>query len=259
MLRTGTLGLLAALGTCTLALSNTPDLPAICEQAAQTVSRESGVPLSVLMAISLNETGKKTNGTFRPWPWTVNMEGKGHWFDTLDEARAFVFKNYKRGARSFDIGCFQVNYKWHGQAFRSIDEMFDPMANARYAARFLSALHEEKGNWEAAAGAYHSRTRKYADRYAARFKTFRAKYHADKNTTSRPVDMVQYLASRQPPDKSEIPEIPDIILAQRQNRREVRQNNYPLLIPREGATAKLGRASGASLFASALKKRGEPE
>jgi len=152
----------------------TGDLPALCETAAERASIESGVPLSVLRAISLNETGRKRNGDMVPWPWTVNMEGKGKWFDDQDQARAYVYKHYKTGARSFDVGCFQINFKWHGQEFSSIEEMFDPLANARYAAKFLKQLFEEMGDWNAAAGAYHSRTKKYADRYKKRFATYRA-------------------------------------------------------------------------------------
>ena len=110
----------------------------ICDAAARTASAQTGVPLTVLQAISLTETGRKSNGRIRPWPWTVNMEGKGVWFDGPDEAKAYAFRNYKRGARSFDLGCFQLNFKWHGHAFASIEEMFDPEANALYAANFLS-------------------------------------------------------------------------------------------------------------------------
>jgi soluble lytic murein transglycosylase-like protein len=47
--------------------------------------------------------------------------------------------------------------------------MFDPVANADYAARFLRDLHAETGDWIEAAGLYHSRTPKFRDRYAARF------------------------------------------------------------------------------------------
>lgn len=150
------------------------DLSLICDRAAAHAARETGVPLSVLQAISLTETGRKRDGKMRPWPWTVNMEGKGVWFDTEDEARAYVYKNYKRGARSFDVGCFQINYKWHGQNFASIEEMFEPIPNALYAAKFLLELYDEKGSWGAAAGAYHSRTPKYATRYEKRFKAYRA-------------------------------------------------------------------------------------
>ena len=158
------------------ALSAAPDrhaISSICESAALVAARESGVPLDVLRAISLTETGRKWAGELAPWPWTVNMEGAGKWFDTRAEARAYVDRHFERGARSFDVGCFQINYRWHGNAFSSIEEMFEPTANARYAAKFLSELYEEFGNWSKAAGAFHSRTPKYARKYTARFDRIR--------------------------------------------------------------------------------------
>ncbi len=145
------------------------DPSAICERAAATVARESGVPVAVLRAITLTETGRYRNGTTRPWPWTVNMEGKGVWFETADDARAYAYEHYKRGARSFDVGCFQLNYKWHHEGFSSLEEMFDPIAGGRYAADFLNRLYAEKGDWTKAAGAYHSRTPEHADRYIGHF------------------------------------------------------------------------------------------
>lgn len=145
----------------------------ICEGAALVASRESGVPLDVLRAISLTETGRRGAAGFLPWPWTVNMEGAGKWFDSAEAALDYVNRNFARGARSFDVGCFQLNYRWHGKAFASIEDMFDPVANARYAARFLRDLHTELGDWTRAAGAYHSRTPKYATKYAARFDRIR--------------------------------------------------------------------------------------
>lgn len=156
-----------------VAKANNPQISAICERAAQQVSTETGVPLSVLRAITLTETGRNKGGSFQPWPWTVNMEGLGKWFDNYEQAKRYVDTHYKRGARSFDVGCFQLNYRWHHQAFSSIDEMFEPLANARYAARFLSELYDEFGSWPKAAGAYHSRTPKYAKKYTARFNRIR--------------------------------------------------------------------------------------
>lgn len=146
----------------------------ICEQAAVIAARESGVPLDVLRAISLTETGRKGPDGFLPWPWTVNMEGIGKWFADPDKAKRYVDEHFARGARSFDVGCFQINYRWHGKQFDSIEAMFDPVINARYAARFLSELYDEMGDWSKAAGAYHSRTPKYADKYAARFNRIRS-------------------------------------------------------------------------------------
>ncbi len=165
----------------------TPDTAHLCEAAARTASAATGVPVSVLQAISLTETGRKLDRDFRPWPWTVNMEGKGVWFDDPDTAKSYVFKHFRRGARSFDIGCFQINYKWHGSAFSSIEQMFIPEENALYAARFLQDLYKETGSWSKAAGAYHSRTKKYADKYRARFDKYRTKLaKADTLPTPQP-------------------------------------------------------------------------
>ncbi len=146
----------------------------ICAQAAAEASSASNVPFAVLMAITQTETGRTTDGETRPWPWTVNLEGAGYWFDSQDEALTFAYQALREGRTSFDTGCFQINYRWHGENFSSLEEMFDPGQNAAYAARFLTDLYEELGDWGLAAGAYHSRTEVYASRYRARFNVFYA-------------------------------------------------------------------------------------
>jgi hypothetical protein len=141
----------------------------MCDKAAHTASIETGVPLDVLLAVTRSETGRAVEGTLSPWPWTVNMEGAGKWFSTRSDAIEFVRRHHEKGARSFDVGCFQVNYKWHGRNFESLEQMFDPVSNALYAAEFLRSLRQHTDGWSAAAGAYHSRTPKYSKRYRARF------------------------------------------------------------------------------------------
>ncbi|SIT80577.1 transglycosylase SLT domain-containing protein [Pontibaca methylaminivorans] len=164
----------AAPASAAPAASRPSMVAAVCDKVAHRASRAHGVPLDVMRAITRAETGRMRGGELEPWPWTVNMEGTGHWFETRDAARAFVFARFKAGARSFDVGCFQINYRWHGDAFRSIDEMFDPELNARYAAKFLMELYRELGDWSAAAGAYHSRTPSHARSYTARFARIRS-------------------------------------------------------------------------------------
>ncbi|MCX7565776.1 lytic transglycosylase domain-containing protein [Sulfitobacter sp. F26169L] len=168
----------------------------VCDTASRQVAKESGVPLAVLRAITRTETGRGTGGSLRPWPWTVNMEGKGVWFDSEDEARVYVFRHFKNGARSFDVGCFQINYRWHGKAFNSIEDMFDPLINTRYAAKFLGQLYGELGDWTQAAGAYHSRTRKYATRYMARYEKIRSRLSDTPEKPAQPPEILQ--AATQP-------------------------------------------------------------
>ncbi len=147
--------------------------PELCEDAARRAALETGVPVDVLHAISLTETGRAWQGRMRPWPWAANIDGQGFWFDGPDAAMAFAREQLARGRRSFDLGCFQINWRWHGEHFPSPRALLDPLASARYAARFLARLHDELGSWEAAAGAYHSRTPHLAERYRARFARFR--------------------------------------------------------------------------------------
>ncbi|MEM0944334.1 MAG: lytic transglycosylase domain-containing protein [Pseudomonadota bacterium] len=166
-------GVLLALALGGQALA-APDPAALCDQAAAAASARHGVPLDVMRAITRTETGRSRGGVFSPWPWTVNMEGAGYWFDSQADALAFAKTHHARGARSFDVGCFQINYRWHGEAFEGVPAMFDPAQNADYAARFLSDLYAETGAWEKAAGHYHSRTPDLAKRYRARFAEIRA-------------------------------------------------------------------------------------
>lgn len=146
---------------------------ALCERAAQQASLESGVPLDIMAALTLTETGRRLEGSVRPWPWSVNSEGEGSWFDDPASAIAFAQSRVDAGRHNLDIGCFQLNYRWHGQHFTSVRQMFDPLENARYAADFVRQLFYEIGDWRAAAGAFHSRTPVHANRYLARFDTLR--------------------------------------------------------------------------------------
>lgn len=141
----------------------------ICEGAIARGAARAGVPQEVLHAISLTETGRADGGRFRPYPWAINREGQSHWFGSREEALAFARASVAAGRPSFDIGCFQINYYWHGRNFPSLEAMFDPDAGAAYAAQFLRSLYAERGDWSAAAGAYHSQTPARAGVYRARF------------------------------------------------------------------------------------------
>ncbi|MCC5968429.1 MAG: lytic transglycosylase domain-containing protein [Pararhodobacter sp.] len=148
--------------------------PQLCEAAARRAAAETGVPADVLLAIALTETGRMQGGVMRPWPWAANRDGQGLWFDTPAQALDFATRSLADGRTGFDLGCFQINWHWHGAHFASPRALLDPLEGARYAARFLTRLREEFGSWAAAAGAYHSRTPQLAARYRARFERLRA-------------------------------------------------------------------------------------
>jgi len=155
-------------------LARAADPADLCLAASAKAAERAGVPEDVLLAISLTETGRDTGNGLAPWPWAINAGGEGHWFPDRASAVAFAEELRAAGRTNFDVGCLQLNLRWHGEAFESIDAMFDPDANARYAARFLSDLAREGGGWSVAAGAYHSRTAEHAERYRNRFDAIRA-------------------------------------------------------------------------------------
>jgi len=144
--------------------------PALCAQGAAAAADRTGVPLRVLMAIALTETGHRAeDGTFAPWPWALNQGGDSAFFASREEALDHLSAVLDQGVTNVDVGCFQLNWRWHGQAFASLDEMIDPDLNALYAAQFLDRLYQDSGDWSVAAGAYHSATPDHASRYSARF------------------------------------------------------------------------------------------
>lgn len=145
------------------------EVDSICLSAAEKAAALTGVPLDVLVALTLTETGHRLDGQLKPWPWALNESGNSLWFESRTEALAYLTSVTDGGTTNIDIGCFQLNYHWHGQAFQSLEEMLDPEANALYAAHLIERLQAESGSWIDAAGAYHSATPDLAERYLARF------------------------------------------------------------------------------------------
>jgi hypothetical protein len=134
--------------------------PAMCETAIANAEAQTNLPAHVLGAIALRESGKidPESGRARPWPWTINYLGTGHFFATKQEAIAAVQDIQAGGGQSVDVGCMQVNLMHHPEAFANLEEAFDPAINANYAGRFLSSLFGAFGDWGTAIAAYHSRT-----------------------------------------------------------------------------------------------------
>ncbi|MEM9169275.1 MAG: lytic transglycosylase domain-containing protein [Pseudomonadota bacterium] len=140
----------------------------LCLTAAAAAEKRHGLPAGLLSAITLVETGRFVGGARRAWPWSVNIAGVGRHFDTRKAAQKHVARAQARGATSIDVGCFQINLRWHARAFKSATDYFAPSVGADYAARFLRALKEREGDWKAAVGAYHSSTPGRGSRYRAK-------------------------------------------------------------------------------------------
>ncbi len=130
----------------------------LCREAVRQAEAGTALPPHLLAGIARVESGRRdpVSGRFHPWPWSINAQGRDSVFDTKAEAIGFARQLQAQGIRSFDVGCMQVNLMYHPDAFQSLDEAFDPVANARYAVKFLGQLHDQTGSWETASAWYHS-------------------------------------------------------------------------------------------------------
>ena len=142
----------------------------LCRSAIAATERTSPIPEHLLAAIGRVESGRRDPETGRsnPWPWTINVEGQGYFYETKAQAVAAARALQARGVRSFDVGCMQVNLMHHPAAFATLEQAFDPQANTAYAARFLRELFGQTRNWEKAAAFYHSQTPELGSDYQRR-------------------------------------------------------------------------------------------
>jgi hypothetical protein len=62
----------------------------------------------------------------------------------------------------------QINLGYHPDAFTSLDQAFDPVANAAYAGVFIVQLQDKFRSWSRSIATYHSSTRKFGIPYLKR-------------------------------------------------------------------------------------------
>lgn len=142
---------------------------AICRTVADAQEKAWKLPRELLSSISQVESGRRlASGQFVAWPWTINVDGEAHYYETAAEAILAVRQFQALGSKSIDVGCNQISLLHHPDAFASMQEAFDPAANAAYAGRFLVQLYKELGDWRDAAAAYHSRTPELGQDYSRR-------------------------------------------------------------------------------------------
>lgn len=120
--------------------------------------------------MALVESGQSVmTADFRPWPWTLSIDGEPHFFRTREEARDALTDAIRRQADQLGVGLFQIEYRFHHDRFPSPGAMLDPYANARAASQILAeGLARSDGNvWEAV-GHFHSSTPALANAYRVR-------------------------------------------------------------------------------------------
>lgn len=123
-----------------------------CEGEMRAAATKYEVPLGVLYAVGLTESGHKESLQ----PLAMNIAGEAYFATNLDDAIRRFDMAQAAGVKLIDIGCMQINHHFHGREFASLTRMFDPHANVDYAARFLTTLRRQEGSWTLAVARYHA-------------------------------------------------------------------------------------------------------
>ncbi len=111
-----------------------------------------GVPLSVLYSVGLTETGHR--GQLQPY--AMNIDGVAVVARSLPEALQIFHAASGKGAKFIDVGCMQINHRFHGSHFESLQAMFDAHSNVTYAAHFLKQLRAREPSWTLAVARYNA-------------------------------------------------------------------------------------------------------
>lgn len=115
----------------------------VCEAEMIRAARENDIPLPVLYAVALTETGQR--GELNAY--AMNIHGRAVFNASLEMAMDTFEQARRQGEKLIDIGCMQINHYFHGRHFKDAREMFEPRRNVDYAARFLKELWRHEGRW----------------------------------------------------------------------------------------------------------------
>jgi hypothetical protein len=162
-----------AIPTAVLGANTTTDPWKICGQAIAEAERAYNIPRNLLLSIAHAETARqnKINRRYAPWPWTVMAKGRGRHFSSKADAISAVQTLKTEDIRNIDVGCLQVNLRYHPKAFTDLEDAFAPKSNAKYAASFLRDLFRSSGSWPNAVARYHSSTYRQNRQYKIRVLT----------------------------------------------------------------------------------------
>jgi soluble lytic murein transglycosylase-like protein len=124
----------------------------LCERQMALAAQKHGVPIGMLYAVGLTETGRGDSLS----PYALNIDGRAFYDEAKEAALTRLRSALAAGAKLIDVGCMQINHHFHARNFRSVEQLFEPVVNVDYAARFLKELKAREGSWTMAVARYHA-------------------------------------------------------------------------------------------------------
>lgn len=156
----------------------------ICSSSMDLIEKKYMIPHKLLVAISLTETGRTVDGSYVSWPWSLNVSGQSFVFENKESTERFLKEKIENEVNNIDIGCMQINYRYHKKSFEDLNSFLDPDKNVEWAAKFLVSLHKKYKSWNTAISRYHSsnpiRMKKYLSKVHKNWKIERQKKNSFK-------------------------------------------------------------------------------
>lgn len=143
-----------------------------------------GLDPKLLFSIALVESGKKIGNIYGPWPWTLNVKGKGEYFKTREMAVRRLKHILQEGDENVAIGPMQVFWRYNKSYFKNPEQALDPHKNIEVGAEILKFFYNKNNDLVWAIGAYYSPNNEkkaawYRGKVMSKYQRVRVSQHAD--------------------------------------------------------------------------------
>ncbi len=93
------------------------------------ICKTNDVDTSLILKIITHESKSYFKSQAQPWPWTLNINGKGYYFNSYSEAVEHANKALKSNPRRFGVGIGQIEWAFHKSRFKDVSEALNPIKN----------------------------------------------------------------------------------------------------------------------------------
>jgi hypothetical protein len=180
-----------ALAFIVLCLGSRPVRADACTEQAVAVERERSVPLGLLHAIALAESGY--NG--QPHPYALRIGRKSLYPANPEQALRLLIGSKGHAPRYANVGCMQLALPGRHRTVAAAERMLDPAINMRAAASYLIGWQATTGSWTAAVSHFQGGGPRARQAYVCRIWNY---LHVLQPTSAETIDARRCVRARRP-------------------------------------------------------------
>ncbi|MGH8646104.1 MAG: lytic transglycosylase domain-containing protein [Gammaproteobacteria bacterium] len=135
--------LLALSCTCLAAIAHSAQT---VTSAYRQIAADYGLAPAILYATALTASGRSLSGRgVQPWPWTLGIAGRRHYYPTHAAAHRALTARLARGERRIQVGLVGLSWQHYSAALGDPWAALDPHTNLRLAAARLAPHLAHRG------------------------------------------------------------------------------------------------------------------